>query len=136
MKAASGDQRAFRRYPVNMAVLVRRVPDETGRSDWAVVRRSPTASGLVTNLSLSGVVFVSPRPYAPGSLVEIQFSLGASIYPVRAVVKRGQVQWLPGRRAFECAAQFVRTESVTGFIPTVAKYLHRRYSDPAAYQKI
>ncbi len=133
LKATGGDQRAWRRYPVSMTVLVRRVPEQNGRSEWEQARRCPVISGLVTNISLSGVVFVSPRPYAPGSLVEIQISLGANTYPVRAVVKRGQVLLLPGRRVFQCAAQMVRGEEADRFIPTVAKYLQRRYgSTPAS----
>ncbi len=127
MKAAAGDQRAWRRYPVCLTVLVQRIlEDGVARSERETARRCPNVSVIVTDISLSGLVFVSSRPYPPGSLVEIQVSLGANVYPIHAVVKRSQVMLLPGRRAFACAAQFVQGEAVARFIPTVAKYLHRR----------
>ena len=127
-KGASSDKRAFRRYHVSMAVLARAVPeDETARTERQNARRDPTVSVVVSDLSLSGLVFVAPRPFPTGSLVEIQFSLGAYVYPVRAVVKRCQGIDLPGRRAFRCAAQLVRGEGASRFIPVMARYLVKRF---------
>ena len=124
LKGSAADKRAFRRYRVSMAVLVQAVPDEgSAWSERQNARRHPTLSVVVSDLSLSGLVFVSPRAFPPGCLVDLQFSLGAHVYPVRAVVRRSQVVALPGRRVFQCAAQLVRGESVTRFIPAVARYL-------------
>jgi len=117
----SEQRRAFQRYAVSLTVLVQPAEDGAG------ARRRGMATTVVTNVSLSGLVFVSSRPHPPGSLVEIQISLGAHLHLVRAVVKRSQVLVLPGRRAFQCAAQFVRGDGVARFIPTLARYLYLRF---------
>ncbi len=115
------EQRAFRRYGVSLAVLVQPVAAP------APTRRGATVSAVVTDLSVSGLVFVSNRPYPPGSLVDVQISLGAHVFLVRAVVRRSQVLALPGRRAFQCAAQLARGEAAARFVPAVAQYLLRRH---------
>lgn len=129
VKGRSDQRRAFERYAVSLTVLVQPVTDGAG------ARRGGMATTLVTDVSLSGLVFVSSRLYPPGSLVEIQISLGAHVHLVHAVVKRSQTLALPGRRAFQCAAQFVRGDSVAGFIPALARYLYFRFG-PHASQKI
>ncbi len=128
MADRSGQRRAFHRYAVSLAVLV-----QPATEDGAGARRRGMATTVVTNVSLSGLVFVSSRPHPPGSLVEIQISLGAHVYLVRAVVKRSQILTLPGRRAFQCAAQFVRGDSVTRFIPALARYLYLRFGPNSAH---
>ena len=118
-----GQRRAFQRYRVSLTVLVQ--PE----AENGVRRRAGVTTALVTNASLSGLVFVSSRPHPPGSLVEIQVSLGAHVHRVRAVVRRSRTLTLPGRRAFECAAQLVRGEEVTRFIPALARHLYQRRLD-------
>lgn len=114
-------RRAFQRYVVSLTVLVQPMAE-----DGAGARRGGMAAAVVTDVSLSGLVFVSRRPHPPGSLVEIQISLGAHVYLIRAVIKRSQVLALPGRRAFQCAAQLVRGDTVARYIPAKARYLYRR----------
>ncbi len=123
MKDRSDQRRAFQRYAVSLAVLVQPAEDGAG----ARCRGMTTA--IVTNASLSGLVLVCARPHPPGSVVEVQISLGAHVHLVRAVVRRSQVLVLPGRRAFRCAAQLIRGEEVTRFIPALARYLYH-YSGP------
>lgn len=118
----SDQRRTFQRYAVCLTVLV-----QPAVEDGAGARRRGMATAVVTNASLSGLVFVSSRPHPPGSLVEIQISLGARVHLVRAVVKRSQLLALPGRRAFQCAAQLARGESMTRFIPALARYLYGRF---------
>lgn len=125
MKDRSDQRRTFQRYPVSLAVLVQPAEDGPG------ARRRGMTTAIITNASLSGLVFVSARPYPPGSLVEVQISLGARVHLVRAVVRRSQVLALPGRRAFRCAAQLTRGDSVTRFIPALARYLYH-YSGPTS----
>lgn len=128
MKAAPQDHRVFQRYRVSMTVLVQRISEEDfACSEREKARHSPTASVVVTDISLSGLVFVTSRPHPPGTLVEIQFCLGARVFRIRAVMKRTQILALPGRRSFQCAAQFVRGEAIAEFIPAVAKYLQKRF---------
>lgn len=128
MTDRSGQRRSFQRYAVSLTVLVQ--PAEEG--DGA--RRRGMTTAVVTNVSLSGLVFVSGRPHPPGSLVEIQISLGAHIHLVRAVVRRSQILALPGRRAFQCAAQFVRGDSVARFIPALARFLYLRFGPNSAHK--
>ena len=120
----SGQRRTFQRYPVSLTVLVQPAEGVGG------LRRRGMTTALVTNASLSGLVFVSNRPHPPGSLVEVQVSLGTHLHLVRAVVRRSQILTLPGRRAFQCAAQFVRGDSVPRFIPALARYLYQHRSGP------
>lgn len=130
---ARREQRAFRRYGVSLAVLVQPAPGASvpGESARGAARRGATVSALVTDLSVSGLVFVSARPYPPGSLVDVQISIGAHVFLVRAVVRRSQVLSLPGRRAFQCAAQLARGEAAARFVPAVARYLLQRKAAPA-----
>jgi hypothetical protein len=114
------EQRAFRRYGVNLVVLVQPVDAH------AQARRGAMISAVVTDLSVSGLVFVSPRPHPPGSQVDVQISLGAHVFLVRAVVRRSQILTLPGRRTFQCAAQLARGEAAARFVPAVARYLLQR----------
>lgn len=122
LRARPEQRRAFERYKVSLTVLVQPVPE-----DGAGARRGGMVSAIVTDLSLSGLVFVSRRPHPPGSIVEVQISLGAHVYLIHAVVKRSQVLALPGRRAFQCAAQLVRGEAVARYIPALARYLYCRF---------
>ena len=125
----SEQRRAFQRYPVSLTVLVQPAPEE-----GAAGRRRGMMTSLVTDASLSGLVFVSSRPHPPGSLVEIQVSLGAHIHLVRAVVRRSRILALPGRRTFQCAAQFVRGDEVTRFIPALARYFYCRFGPNTSYK--
>ena len=125
----SEQRRSFQRYAVSLTVLVQPAPEE-----GAAGRRRGMMTSLVTDASLSGLVFVSSRPHPPGSLVEIQVSLGAHIHLVRAVVRRSRILALPGRRAFQCAAQFVRGDEVTRFIPALARYFHCRFGPNTSYK--
>lgn len=122
LRARPEQRRAFQRYQTSLTVLVQPAPE-----DSAGARRGGMVSAVVTDVSLSGLVFVSRRPHPPGSIVEVQISLGAHLYMVQAVVKRSQVLALPGRRAFQCAAQLVRGESVARYIPALARYLYQRF---------
>ncbi len=122
MTDRSGQRRAFQRYAVSLTVLVQPATENVGGT-----RRGGIKTALVTDASLSGLVFVSSRPHPPGSHVEVQISLGSRVHSVRAVVRRSQILALPGRRAFQCAAQFVRGDGVTRFIPALARYLYCRH---------
>lgn len=112
-------ERAFRRYPVSLPVVVCPLLPEGGRGRW--VRRSTV---LVTDISLSGLTFYSPNTYLPGSRLEVQMTLGAQTYLVEAVVRRGQFVALPGRRAWQCAVQLLRGEQAAQFVPRLARYLY------------
>ena len=125
----SEQRRSFQRYAVSLTVLVQPAPEE-----GAAGRRRGMVTSLVTDASLSGLVFVSSRPHPPGSLVEIQVSLGTHIHLVRAVVRRSRILALPGRRAFQCAAQFVRGDEVTRFIPALARYFYCRFGPNTSYK--
>jgi len=120
------NQRAFQRYPVSMTVLVQRIDDDgIAYTEREKARRAPTASVVVTDISVSGLVFTATRPHPPSAVVEIQFCLGTRVFQIGAIVRRVQVLSLPGRRAFRCAAQFVCGEDIAEFIPAVAKYLQQ-----------
>ncbi len=114
-------RRAFQRYVVSLTVLVQPMAE-----DGAGARRGGMAAAVVTDVSLSGLVFVSRRPHPPGSLVEIQISLGAHVYLIRAVIKRSQVLALPGRRAFQCAARSSAPRSSCAGTPSRATSPPRR----------
>ncbi len=111
--------RAFRRYPVSLPVVVCPLLPAGGRGRWT--RRSTV---LVTDISLSGLTFLSPHTYLPGSRLEVQMTLGAQTYFVEAVVRRGQCVVLPGRRSWQCAVQLLRDDRATQFIPRLARYLY------------
>ena len=116
---------------MNLTVLVQPAAEGAGG-----LRRRGMAPAIVTNASLSGLVFVTNRPYPLGSLVELQISLGAHLHLVRAVVRRSQILALPGRRAFQCAAQFARGEEVTRFIPALARHLYHHRSPQASPPRV
>ena len=121
MKDPAGSGRGFQRYAVSMSVLVQPLAGAAG------TRRREMRCAALTNISLSGLVFVSSRAYPPGSVVEVQIGLGAQVYLVQAVVRRSRLLSLPGRRAFQCAAQFVRSDSISRFIPALARSLFHRF---------
>ena len=126
MTDRSGQHRVFQRYAVSLTVLV-----QPAAENGIGARRRRLVTALVTDASLSGLVFVSSRPHPPGSLVEIQISLGARIHLVRAVIRRSHLLALPGRRAFRCAAQLVRGDEVMQFVPALARYLYCRFGPNA-----
>ncbi len=111
--------RAFRRYPVTLPVVVCPLLPAGERGRWT--RRSTV---LVTDISLSGLTFLSPNTYLPGSHLEVQMTLGAQTYFVEAVVRRGQCVTLPGRRSWQCAVQILRDDRAIQFIPRLARYLY------------
>lgn len=113
---AQADGRAFRRYHVPLPVLVRD----------AGARRGRMTTALIADISLSGLVFLSPRAHAPGTQVEVQIALAGHTFLVGAVVRRTQCVLLPGRRVWRCAVQFLRGEEAARFVPRLARYLHVR----------
>ena len=113
------ENRAFRRYSVSLPVLACPLLPEGGRGQWT--RRSTV---LVTDISLSGLTFLSPNSYLPGSRLEVQIALGAQTYCVEAIVRRGQFIALPGRRAWQCSVQLLRGEEAARFVPRLARYLY------------
>ena len=117
----TADSRAFRRYGVTLPVVVcPLVPDE----ELLHGRRARRATALVTNISLSGLTFLSPTTYLPGARLCVQIALGAQTYLIEVVVRRGQSVALPGRRAWQCAAQILRGDEALRFIPRLARYLY------------
>ncbi len=111
--------RGFRRYPVSLPIVVCPLLPAGERGRWT--RRSTV---LVTDISLSGLTFLSPNTFLPGSRLEVQMTLGAQTYFVQAVVRRGQFVALPGRRSWQCAVQLLRGEEAVQFIPRLARYLY------------
>ncbi len=121
----SAESRAFRRYGVTLPVVVcPLVPDE----ELTRGRRARRATALVTNISLSGLTFLSPTTYLPGTHLSVQIALGAHTYFIEVVIRRGQSIALPGRRAWQCAAQILRGDEAVRFIPRLARYLYARGS--------
>ena len=117
-------RRKFRRYPVNLLALVKPLsaPDaDSGDTAVRLVQRT----AVVFEISMTGVVFVSPVSYTLNSVVELQITLGAVSYTVQALVRRCGLHPLPGRRAFACSVQFVRGEQIAQFVPAIAKYILR-----------
>ena len=119
----SANSRAFRRYGVTLPVVVCPLVQE---EELPRGRRARRATALVTNISLSGLTFLSPTTYLPGTRLSVQIALGAHTYVIEAVVRRGQYVALPGRRAWQCAAQILRGDEAVRFIPRLAHYLYAR----------
>ena len=119
------NSRAFRRYAVTLPVVVcPLVPEE----ELTRGRRARRATALVTDISLSGLTFLSPTTYLPGTPLQVQIVLGAQAYWIEVVARRGQFVALPGRRAWQCSAQILRGDEAVRFIPRLARYLHAQGS--------
>ncbi len=122
-KERSSESRAFRRYAVTLPVVVSPLVPE---AELTRGRRARRATALITNISLSGLTFLSPTTYLPGTRLSVQIALGAHTYLIEAVVRRGQYVCLPGRRAWQCSAQILRGDEAVRFIPRLAHYLYGR----------
>ena len=124
VRLSEDGRRKFRRYPVNLSALVKPLaaPDADSADTAARLVQRPA---VVIEISMTGVVFVSPGSYSLNSVVELQITLGAISYTVQALVRRCDLHPLPGRRAFACSVQFVRGEHISQFVPAIAKYILR-----------
>lgn len=119
MKDTSGYDRTFNRYRVNFPVCLEMAEEEGAVSENRL-------TGLVYNLSLSGVGFVCSKLWELDDMVRIEITLAERSFSLLTVVRWCQLVERPGKPVYRYGAQFVRTEESLKFIPLAAKYLRER----------
>ena len=123
-RSPDGDNREWRRFNIELTILVEPVNEDDEPTPKAARPRQSTA--LVTDISLNGLYFISAVVYPIDSLVDIQLTLGTQRFELRCLVCRAEDKELPGRTAHGSGVKFVRTESVKAAIPAIANYILKK----------
>lgn len=116
-------QRCFQRCEVSLTVSVW-LADTNGCEEtvnYAFLAQPRMA--FVDELSVQGLRFVSPVAFPLLCVVGVRLRLGAHTFPLEGIVRRREVQWVSGKRCYECGVQFVRTPSTPEAVLCIAKYL-------------
>jgi hypothetical protein len=123
-KSPSGDKREWRRFNIELTILVEPVTEDDDPMPKSARPRQSTA--LVTDISLNGLYFISAVVYPINSLVDIQLTLGTQRFELRCLVCRAEDKELPGRTAHGSGVKFVRTDNVKVAIPAIANYILKK----------
>lgn len=90
--------------------------------------RSRTAVGhafkvcFIDSLSMSGLSFQSPQPFAIDTALWIRIRMGSKTCQFKGIVRRATTQMVVGRRSYRCGVQFVRSHQTTHAQAIVAGY--------------
>lgn len=125
LKGPDGDKRQWRRFNIELTILVEPVEESETESEKKP-GRSRQATALVTDISMKGLFFIGAAVYDVGSVLDIQLTLGTQRYSLRGRVARTEDRQLPGRTAHGCGVEFVRSEETKAAIPAIANYILKK----------
>lgn len=125
LKGPPGDKRQWRRFGIELTILVEPVQEE-GEVEPEQKPRSRQNTALVTDVSMNGLFFIGAVVYEIGMLLDIQLTLGTQRYAVRGRVCRTEDRPLPGRTAHGCGIEFVRSDATKAAIPAIANYILKK----------
>jgi hypothetical protein len=127
LRATDGDKRDWRRFNIEMTILVEPVGEEDAEPNTEQKQaKSKQCTAVVSDISVNGIYFIATTQYPLDVLLDLYLTLGINKYVLRGLVTRTEVKELPGRTAYGTAVQFVRTESVTVAIPAIANYIMKK----------
>lgn len=124
----TASQRAFRRFPVNLAVNISLCGDKPLARSTASAKSSLAAKSPVTlaDASVSGFCFSSLEEFSQNTLILVEIELNRQIHRVPALVRRCAAQKKLGRTFYECGVQYVKSDATFLFLPLMASYLRQR----------
>lgn len=126
LKGPPGDKRTWRRFNIELTILVEPVNEDEEAETDRRPGRSRQNTALVTDVSMKGLFFIGAVVYDVGTLLDIQLTLGTQRYSLRGVVARQEDRQLPGRTAHGCGVEFVRSENTKIAIPAIANYILKK----------
>jgi hypothetical protein len=136
LRAAEGEKREWRRFNIELTILVEPVDDEE-TAELNVEQKqakSRQCTAVVSDISVNGLYFLASTQYPLEALLDIYLTLGVQKFILRGLVTRTETKDLPGRTAYGCGVQFVRTQSVKLAIPAIANYILKKTAANPAIQ--
>jgi len=113
---------------VRLTAHVGVVPDSNPDDEIFNVLHPKTQPALVTDLSATGLFFVSPLQYDLGRQIWIAVNIHGTEYPIRAVVVRQLAQIKSGKKIYGYGVQFLRSKFAPKAVAAILDYLVQRIS--------
>jgi hypothetical protein len=126
LRTDGDDQRRFSRFDVNISAFVTPIPEPSTLDLMWYRRRSREKPAVVTDLSASGMRFISEQECVVSSQVWISVQIGESTFPVRATVRRKTSHMMQGRAIYAHGVQFVRSDFAGPAIAAIVEFLESR----------
>jgi len=126
LRTDPNDMRRYNRLDVRISARVGLVP-ESSPDDvvWEILR--PRAQQVVvSDLSATGLFFVSGSNYELGQQVWISLEIQGTEYPIRAVIVRQKAEMREGRRVYGYGLQFLRSRFAPRAVAAILEYLSQR----------
>jgi hypothetical protein len=126
LRTAGDDQRRFSRFDVNIQAFVTAIPEPDTPDLMWYRRRTREKPAIVTDLSASGMRYISEQEQEKASQIWISLQIGEKTYPVRAMVRWKTSHMREGRAIYAHGVQFLKSDFAGPAIAAVVEFLESR----------
>lgn len=126
------DLRRFARLRVNLSARVSLVPESSPDDAFYDVLRPPAFPVIVTNLSPTGLYFLSAVSIELTQQLWIALRLYGDSHLMRALVLREQAHLRGGKKVYGYGVQFVKSRYAARSVAAVLRYLQHEITDNQA----
>lgn len=123
LRTAGDDQRKFSRFDVRLSSFATPVPEDDSPDALWYRRRSKEKPAIVTDLSATGLHFISETNFPVGSQVWVSMQIDEKTYPVRGMVRRQNSHMRDGKTIYGHGIQFLRSDFAMEAVRVVMEYL-------------
>lgn len=117
------DQRKFSRFEVRLSAFITPVPDEDSSDALWYRRRNKEKPAIITDLSATGLHFISETNYSAGTQVWVSIMINEKAYPIRTMVRRQNSHMREGKTIYGHGVQFLRSDFAMEAAKAVMDYL-------------
>ena len=128
LRTTTEDPRRFNRLDVRVDAQVSHVPASSPDDALWEVLRPRGQHVVVSDLSATGLYFVSAIDFDLGQELWIALDIQATVYPIRAVIVRQQAHIREGRRIYGYGVQFLRSRFAPTAVAAILEFLAQRIS--------
>jgi hypothetical protein len=128
LRTSPSDSRRFTRLDVKLAAHVSIVPDSCPDDVVWEVLRPKSAPVVVSDLSATGLYFVSQFHYELGQQIWVAIDIQGNSHPIRGIVVRQQAQFRSGKKIYGYGVQFLRSRFAARAVAAILDYLAQRIS--------
>ena len=126
LRTKTDDPRRFNRLEVRVSAQVSMVPASSPDDALWEVLQPRGQHVVVSDLSATGLYFISAVDFDLGQELWIALDIQATIYPIRAVIVRQQAHLRDGKRIYGYGVQFLRSRFAPTAVAAILEFLAQR----------